>query len=206
MPRKLPTTLSVNDAAALILNISYLPGTNDLLEMLSFFTEEAQSKHDHAKSQDERDKYTALIAMYICREGSARALIQAIDSELHNIRNGQESKLEVVEVQFGSEKLVTASVCAWAADMGFGIEGWEPPRFWRKTQDRSYQTEYLAILDDVIATFCEEGGEHYEPEIIPKKIAIKNWVQTKYGTNVSNKVLDVIPTLLRPGITQTTKK
>jgi hypothetical protein len=206
MPRELPTTLSVNDAAALMLNISYIPGTNDLLEMLSFFREEAESKHDHAKSQDERDKYTAHIAMYLCREGLARSLIQAIDSELSNIRKGQESLLEVVEAPFGSEKLVTSSVCAWAAHMGFGIEGWEPPRFWRKAHDRSYQTEYLAILDDVIATFCEEGGEHYEPGIIPNKAAIKAWVQDKYGMDVSNKVLDVIPTLLRPGITQTTKK
>ena len=123
MPRELPTTLSVNDAAALMLNISYLPGANDLLEMLSFFREEAQSKHDHAKSQDEREKYAAHIAMYLCREGLARSLIQAIDSELHNIRNGQESKLEVVEVTFGSEKLVTASVCEWAADMGLRCVG-----------------------------------------------------------------------------------
>jgi len=206
MSKELPPTLSVDDAAALMLNISYIPGSNDLLEMLSFFREEAQSKYDHAKSQDEREKYAAHIVMYLCREGLARSLIQAIDSELHSIRNGQESKLEVVEVQFGSEKLVTASVCAWAADMGFGIEGWDPPRFWRRAQDRSYQTEYLAVLDDVIATFCEEGGEHYEPGIIPKKPAIIHWVQDKYGTNVSNKVLDVIPTLLRPGLTQTTKK
>ena len=206
MPRELPTTLSVNDAAALILNISYLPGANDLLEMLSYFTEEAQSKHDHAESKDEREKYTVLTAMYICREGLARALIESINSELHNIRNGQESKLEVAEVQFGSEKLITSSVCAWAAYMGFGIEGWEPPRFWRKAQDRSYQTEYLAILDDVIATFYEEGGEHYEPGIIPKKSAVTSWAQDKYGTHVSNKVLDVIHTLLRPGITQTTKR
>ena len=105
--------------------------------MLSFFTEEAESKHDHAKSQDERDKNTAHISMYTSREELARALIQAIDSELSNIKNGQESLLEVVELQFGSEKLVTSSVCAWAADMGFGIEGWETPRFWRKAQDRS---------------------------------------------------------------------
>jgi hypothetical protein len=205
MPQEYPPTISVEDAAALMVNISYLPGTNGLLEMLSYFTEDALAKLDNADSQEERNKYEALWRMYVCREGMARTLIGTIQAELDSISKGKPSILEVADSTFGSEKLVTPSVFAWAADIGFGLPDWRPPRFWRKASDRSYQSAYLSIVDDVIATFLEEGGEHYDGNI-PKKAAVTEWVRQQYGKNLSDKVLDAIATVIRPGLTETTKK
>lgn len=201
MTKELPESISVDDAVALILGFSYTPGTNSLLNMLSYFREEAESKLDHAETDLERNKYKSLVILYQCREELAASLYRAIQAELDMINKQQESILEVSDGTFNSEKLVTASVCEWAYDMGFGIEGWQPPRFWRKKGERLYSTEYLDILDDVIATFCEEGGEHYQSGITPKKEVVITWIEDKYGP-LSKKVLDVIATLIRPGLTQ----
>ena len=206
MSQEYPSTLSVEDAAALILNISYLPGTNSLLEMLSYFIEEAEAKLDNADSQEEREKYEALRVMYTCREDMARTLIGAIQAELDSISKGKPSILEVADSTFGSEKLVTPSVFAWAYEIGFGLPDWRPPRFWRKASDRRYQSEYLSIVDDVIATFLEEGGEHYDAGVVPKKAVVTEWIREQYGQNLSDKVLDSIATVIRPGLTETTKK
>jgi hypothetical protein len=205
MPSDLPPDLSIDDAIALILNIDYLPGSNGVLEMFSYFKEEVESKHDHAKTPDERRKYAGHILMHQFREGLARAIFDAIDAEISAIRNGGISELELVDNTFGNERLVTASVCEWASQRGFGIYGWKLPRFWRKASIRSFSTEYLDILDDVIATFCEEGGEYYEPGVTPKKEVISNWITGKYGA-ISDKVIDVIGTMIRPGLTITTKQ
>jgi hypothetical protein len=201
MPKELPESISIDDAVALILSFSYTPGTNSLRDMFSYFKEDAESKLDHAVTQFERDKYNTLLNLYEIRIELAEALYAVIGVELNNIRQKKESALEVYDDRFNSEKLVTASVCSWAYDLGFGIEGWQPPRFWRKKGERNYSTEYLDILDDVIATFCEEGGEYYQSGITPKKEAVITWIEGKYGP-LSKKVLDVIATLIRPGLTQ----
>ena len=205
MAKELPKSLSIEDAAALILNIDFLPGSNRLREMLSYFMEEAESNRDKASAQDERKKYDAMMVMHQYRFVFAKAVLDAIDAELDAINNGRDSILELEDETFGSEQLVTASVFSWAARNGFGIRGWTAPRFWRKASERSFSTEYLDIIDDVIATFCEEGGEHYSPGVTPKKEAITHWVTEKYGS-VSDKVLDVIGTIIRPGLTTTSKK
>ena len=205
MKRNLPPSLSVNDAAALILNISYLPGSNDLLEMISHFREEAEVNRDSADNSDDREKYNCQAAIHLCREGLARSMIQAVRDELDALSKGKESILEVADSTFGSEKLVTASVGAWAEHMGFGIGGWEMPRHWRKKVERNYSTEYMDIIDDVVAAFCEEGGEHYEPGIEPNNSAVTAYINEKYG-KLSERIITSIATIVRPGVSPSTKK
>lgn len=205
MRKELPPTLTVMDASALLMNISYLPGENDLLQMLSFFTEEAESNLDHAITKEERAIFGSRMLMYQHREALAQSIIAAINAELDSINNGEKSKIEVADDTFGSEKLVTASVYAWADEMGFGIAGWEAPRFWRKASKRRHNTEYLSILDDVIATFCEEGGEHYESGKEPTNAVVSAWITDKYG-HLSEKVIGAMGTIIRPGLSKSTKQ
>ena len=196
MKKELPPFLSINDAVSLIINLPYQPGTTDVLEMLSYFREQAEANLDHAKTSEDKEKYRAQVAIYLTREAMARSLMQAIGLEISAISKGKESTLEIEEGGFGSEKLVTASVYAWADEMAFHTHGWEPPRHWRKKSERTFSTDYLDILDDVIATFCEEGGEEYVPNNKLQKAAVSAWIKGKYpGT--SEKVNDVIGTLLR---------
>lgn len=205
MRKELPATLTVNDAVALVVNISFLPGTTNLLEMLSQFTEGAEIELDRTKTKSERVKFTSHRVMYQCRELLAQSIVAAINVEIDCIDDGKESTLEVANDEFGSKKLVTASVCAWANELGFWIDGWETPRFWRKSSERNYSTEYLDILDDVIATFCEEGGEHYKPGQEPKNALVSAWIKEKYGP-LSDKVIGAMGTLIRPGLSETTKR
>jgi hypothetical protein len=205
MNKNLPPALSVNDAAALILNISYLPGSNDLLAMISHFREEAEDNRDSADNSDDREKYNCQAVIHLCREGLARSMIQAIGHELDALGKGKESILELADSTFGSEKFVTASVLAWAEQIGFGIQGWTVPRHWRKKTERSYSSEYLDIVDDVIATFCEEGGEGYYPGRQPKVESILEYIRNKYG-NLSARIVTAIPTIVRPGVSPSTKK
>jgi len=200
MRKELPPFLSVNDAVSLMINLPYQPGTTDVLEMLSHFREEAESRLDHAETTEEREKYKAHVALYLTREAMARSLMEAIQSELSGLSKGRGSILEVEDDTFGSEKLVTASVCAWAYDMGFYVEGWVTPRHWRKKKDRSYTSDYLDIIDDVIATFCEEGGEHFIPEKEPKNDAVELYIRQNYG-DFSRKILTSISTIVRQGMT-----
>lgn len=197
MSKELPSSLTINDAVALLLKISYIPGITDLLTMISYFIEEAESKLDNAIDLNEKDKYRALVSTHIMREGLARSLMGAIEAEITIINQGKNSLLEIQYNTFGSEKLVTSSVCAWGDHMGFGIEGWVPPRFWRKKEDRSHQTEYLHILDHIIETFCEEGGKHYEPGELLKNKVISAWVTEEYG-ELSDKVISTMCTIIRP--------
>jgi hypothetical protein len=196
VPKKLPKTLSINDAAALVMNISFLPNSTDLVEMLEYFQEEAESKYDKATGSDEKIKYKSHIAMTSTRVKMGKEVLAAINSELTCINNGEESLLKVEENNFGSEKLDTESVLYWASVYGFGIQGWEPPRFWRKATERRHNTEYLSVLDDVIATFCEEGGEHYIKNTEPQKSAVSTWIKGKYSFT-SEKVRDAIGTIIR---------
>lgn len=198
MEKELPSSVSVNDAAALILNMSYQPGTNDLIHMMSHFREEAEAKRDNATDPDEREIYNCQAAMHLCREGLARSLIEAMNVEFGAIGAGKESILEIDENAFGSEKLKTASVLEWAENIGFGARGWKMPTHWRKKNERNYSSEYLDIIDDVIATFCEEGGEGYYPGRQPKVDGILEYIRNKYG-NLSARIVTAIPTIVRRG-------
>lgn len=168
--------------------------------MLSYFKEEAESNFDHAKDQLERIKYQNLVEMYEYRENLARSLYKAIEAELSDLKKGLGSELEISDKNFGHEKLVTSSVCSWAYYMGFGIPGWQPPRFWRKKNERYYNTEYLSLIDDVIATYFEEGGEHFKKKGLEKKQALISDIQNKYKSTtnevLSYKIVDVIATIL----------
>ena len=104
MRKELPPTLSVMDAAAVITNISYLPGTNDLFDMLSHFREEAEAGLDHAETKEERGRFALYLLMYQQREALARSVIAAINAELDCISKGKGSMLEVADGTFGSEK------------------------------------------------------------------------------------------------------
>ena len=130
----------------------------------------------------------------------AQALFDLINAEIDKVRSDEESLLEIEDDTFGSEKLVTASVCAWAYDIGFYIEGWKAPRHWRKKTERNYTSEYLDIIDDVISTFCEEGGDHYTPGRPPKNDAVIAYIKEKYGT-FSDKIMTSIATVVRQGRT-----
>ena len=173
--------------------------------MISHFRDEAEGKRDSADNSDDREKYDCQSVLHLCREGLARSMIQAIGHELDALGKGKESILEVADSTFGSEKLVTASVGAWAQHMGFGIEGWVTPRHWRKKSERNYSTDYLDIIDDVVATFCEEGGEYYEPGIEPNNAAVTSYVNGKYG-KLSERIITSIATIVRPGVSPSTKK
>jgi hypothetical protein len=205
MGKELPSSVSVHDAAALILNMSYLPGTNDLIDMISHFREEAGVERDNATDPGEREKYNCQAIMHLCREGLARSLIEAIELEFSAISAGKESILEIDENAFGSEKFKTTSILAWAENIGFGIQGWKMPAHWRKKNRRTYSTEFLDIIDDVIATFCEEGGENYSPDTEPRNYMIVDYIKEKYGP-LSEKIMTSIPTIVRPGVTYSTKK
>lgn len=205
MKKSLPSAVSVDDAIALILNIDYLPGSTSPIEMFSYFHQEAEVRRDQATNAVERDKYDCLAVMHGARQLLGRSILDALDAEISSIRKGATSYLEVIDDEFGGERLVTASVLEWAKQNGFGVDGWAMPRHWRRATSRTFSTEYLDILDDVIATFCEEGGEYYQPGVPPKKEVITHWVREKYG-EVSDKVLDVLGTLIRPGLTNTTKQ
>ena len=196
MKIELPLTLSINEAVSFIINLPYQPGTTNVLEMLSYLREEAESKRDHAKTAEEKQKFQAYVSVYLTREAMARSLMQAIDSETLAVEKGEESILEMADHTIGSVKFVTASVCAWASAKGFHIDGWETPRHWRKKSERSFSSDYLDILDDVIATFCEEGGEHYQPKTNTLKSAVSAWIKEKYP-KTSEKVNDVIGTIIR---------
>jgi hypothetical protein len=191
-----PYSVSINDAISIVLNMSYQPGNTSLPEMIGYFREEAESKRDGAKNDDERRGYAAQAHMHLFREGLARALIDALEKELHKVHVGHETLIEVDgQSTPGEEKLVTASVLAWAENIGFGISNWSPPRLWRRRSERVFSTEYLDILDDVIATWFEEGGAEYIPNVTPKKELLKAWIKEKYG-EFSDRVIDSMATML----------
>jgi hypothetical protein len=203
MPRELPPSVTIDEAAALILNISYLPGDAGLLEMLQYFREEAEAQYDKAQTMVDRQRFESRIRLFAYRADLAQQIIATIGAELAAIDKGRDSLLEVVDGSFGHEKLGTGSVYAWAEHIGFGIGDWEPPRFWRPASERQFRTEWLSILDHVIATFCEKGGEHYSATP-PKKDVVKAWIREHYG-DLSDKVLDAMATMIRPGLTPSTK-
>jgi hypothetical protein len=191
-----PHSVSINDAISIILNMPFQPGNTTLPEMIGFFREEADANRDRALTEEDRNRFAAQATMHKYREELARSLIDALENEVKKVYAGQKSVVELdTSAAPGEEKLVTASVLAWAEDIGFGISNWSPPRFWRRKSARTYSTEYLDILDDLIATWFEEDGEKYSPNYTPKKDALRLWATTKYGV-ISEKVLDAMMTMV----------
>lgn len=182
-------------AEPIILNVPFQPGNTTLPEMIGFFREEAESKRDRALTEEDRNGFTAQAEMHLHREKLARSLINALENEVKKVYAGQESLVELdTSTAPGEEKLVTASLLEWAGQIGFGISDWSPPCFWRRKSLRTYRTEYLGVLDDLIATWFEEGGESFSPNNTQKKDALRLWVSEKY--DISEKVLDAMMTMV----------
>jgi hypothetical protein len=196
MRSKLPETLSVDDAVALIINLPYTPGGINPMQMLAYFTEESAAMLDSAKTPEDKELCRYQLKTHQVREQLAEAIYDLLVTEIDRVRKGKPDTLELAEDSIGSEKLVTASVCDWAHNKGFHIEGWSTPRHWRKKNERSYSTAYLDIVDDVIANFCEELGNHYAENGQPKKEAVMAWIKEKYP-ETSAKVNDAIATIIR---------
>ena len=100
MRKSLPPFLSVSDAIALMLNLSYTPGDVSPTHMFSYFTEESESKYDHASTPGEKEKYRYQLKTHKNREKMAEALIDLINTEIDKVRRGDESVLEIEDDTF----------------------------------------------------------------------------------------------------------
>ncbi len=202
--KQLPETVSIDEAVAFMINLSFVPEKYSIDDLLEGFRGDAENNFMKVNDKPQKDFYNKLGEIQIIRMDLAECVREALEMEMDLIRDGHSSKLKIESSAFISDKIVTPSLIEWADDVGFGITGWEFNPRWRKAGDRRFSTPYLEIIDEVINEFYEEGGKHYDKNRRPTNDEIHLFIEQK-NLNISKKLIESICTILKQELTQTTK-
>lgn len=126
MSKPKPSSVTLEEAVARMVNMDYIPTGFTLLDMTATFLEEAEVAHENAKiDQLPKVQIEALsLRMESCmaRHALARWLLESLQNE---IKNPKQSKVVLAEDSSSLERLTLESVADWAADrFGIGIPEW----------------------------------------------------------------------------------
>jgi hypothetical protein len=123
MEKKLPSTLTIEEAVAEMVNMDYIPAGFTLLEMVAAFQEEAEVEYENACiDRLPEDQLTSLrFRMDSCRarHNLAQLLLESLQYE---VKHPENSMLAFAEDASSHQRLTRNSVWEWAADrFGIGI-------------------------------------------------------------------------------------
>jgi hypothetical protein len=125
MNKSKPSSVTVEEAVAKMINLGYIPAKSTLLDMTGAFQAEADVEFDNAEGESLSEGLTVFVKsrMAACklRHFLAEMLIQCINSELQKT----DSSLDVVEEDSSHIRLSLESVADWAMDkFGINIPDW----------------------------------------------------------------------------------
>ena len=120
--KQLPETLSLDEAVAFMINLSYVPEKYSIKDLLEGFRNDAENSFHMAKENIEKDLYNKLCEIQDFRMELARCVREAIAIEMDLVRDGYSSKLKVDTSAFTANKIITPSLIEWADDIGFRSE------------------------------------------------------------------------------------
>jgi hypothetical protein len=201
---ELPPMIDVNDAVALLINHTNVVVHDDLFKALEHAFDDISGDFDQSNDNNSTTTNQMLSARQQVRYERlelANRLKDAINAEIKYLRKGNPSLLELSTSSQGSKKLLTTSVLNWAREhLGIDVVSWHPPEAFRKSDARKHTTNLLEILDHLISTFYEEGGEQYRPGVRVNSESVKSWLESTYSCT-STKIREVLFTISDPNNT-----
>ena len=205
MSKELPRSISINDAVSYLVNIDYTPNSKDVIEMMRHFLIEAQENYDNENDSEEKELLGRYVVLYQARIVYAKTIWDCIEEEIDGTKKYGSGILKLDPDSPGEDKILVPSLLEWSRHYGFGIDQLNIPSSWINPIDRHYQTDHLAVIDDIIKTFCEETGDEYDEKHIksykgPDADKIKEYVERKYP-KVSKQVRNALPAIVRKGLT-----
>jgi hypothetical protein len=111
-----PSSITVEEAVAYMVNMDYIPEGFTLLDMLEAFAEEAEVDYENASSD-----WTLKTRMESCisRYNLAELLLESLQ---HEVDHPENSMIVLADVSSSKQRLTFESVADWAADRyGIGI-------------------------------------------------------------------------------------
>lgn len=127
MSQSIPSSVTIEEAVAKMVNMDYIPAGFTLLEMTNAFREEAVLKYEEA--EDNGDPYEDIQALKLhmescqARHSLANLLFRSLRYEVNHPLG---SKIVIADDSSGPIRLTYKSVKYWAGDT-FGI-GWAPEK------------------------------------------------------------------------------
>ena len=160
MKKVIPSSITVEEAVAEMVNMDYIPAGLTLLEMIAAFQEEAEVDYENAciDRMPENQMTSLKIRMDSCkaRNTLAHLLLESLQYEVDNPKN---SIIVLSEDSSSHQRLTLGSVSDWASyKYGIGISRW--------THDPNVDTE--------VASAVTEDPEGLK-EISWEDVTIKIW-------------------------------
>ncbi len=193
---ELPDTLSIEEAVAVMINLPSINAGNNVEAILEEIFDKSEAKFAEAKDQHTRDVWSTIIKLHFYRLQIATLLKEALEDELHSLKQGYESKLRIDKFTPEPHDIATSSLVDWAEDIKFGIKNFTIQRQWRSFRGRRYSTPYLELIDDVIKNFYEEGGDEYDENQVPPNKKIQSFIE-KNHKNTPEHMIESICTILK---------
>ncbi|MFH1218151.1 MAG: hypothetical protein V1706_16780 [Pseudomonadota bacterium] len=126
MNRAVPSSITIEEAVAEMVNMDYIPAGFTLLEMIAAFQEEAEANYENAQiDRLPEDQITPLkIRMESCRARHTLAHL-LMESLQYEVDNPKDSMIVLSNDSSSKQRLTLTSVSDWAADRyGIGVSRW----------------------------------------------------------------------------------
>lgn len=128
MSKSQPSSVTIEEAVARMVNMDYIPEGFTLLEMTDAFKEEGEIEYENAVidnlPKDELTRLKLLMRSCIARNALAKRLMKCLQYEVKHPKNS-----EIIIADDGSSqiRLTLESVSRWSAlNYGIGIPEWNP--------------------------------------------------------------------------------
>ena len=128
MSQSKPSSVTIEEAVARMVNMDYIPTGFTLLEMTDAFRNEAEVEYNNAKIDNlPEDQLTPLkVRMELCSAKHSLAQ-QLLESLQHEAKHPEGSMIIIADDSSSQVRLTLESVSDWAADRyGIGIPEWSP--------------------------------------------------------------------------------
>ena len=179
-----PSSITVEEAVAKMVNMDYIPAGFTLLEMLEAFSEEAEVNHYNASLERlPKDQNTTLkLRVDSCK---ARLLLtkQLLASLQNEIDHPDDSMIVLAEESSSKQRLTFESVFDWAADKyGIGISRWTVDK---KLEGIRWEDITIKIWEDNKIGYAIKNGKFTKKHL--KEIGLMG--KKKLEPNEKHKIL-----------------
>ena len=126
MNTTLPSSVTIEEAVARMVNLDYIPTGFTLLEMTAAFEEEAETDYENARTDRLPEDQIASFKLHMDSCKARHALAQLLMDSLHyEVKNREGSMIVLADDTSSQQRLTLESVSDWASEKyGIGIPEW----------------------------------------------------------------------------------
>jgi len=164
MTKAVPSSITIEDAVARMVNMDYIPAGFTLTEMTAAFQEEAEVEYEKARLKRLPEEQIAplKIRMVACcsRHALTHLLLESLQCE---VKNPEGSIIVLAADSSGQQRVTLESVSDWAADKyGIGVKEWahDSATVGKNTKNVRWEDVTIKIWKDYKIGFSFNGGKY----------------------------------------------